>query len=282
MKIYILLVALIISSCNSHQNLENDEKYNQIITKYSEIKEIVSKEVDDTFYVYVRLPKAYTKNPDKKYPVLYLLDGDISFNMATSIVRYLQFGKSVPDLIIVAPGYGTMLSDKETNYRERDYTTSKVERFTKSGEGKKYLSFLKNELIPMVQSSYRTDKKRILNGYSIGGLFTINTLLEEPDLFTDYIAGSPYLINDLDSLKTRAQTFYLNNEKKLFMSVGELEENKFYHIPINNIYNLIQNKRKLTSKFSVFENGTHFTCPSEALSYGLKFVFSPTTVEEQD
>lgn len=279
---YFLIISLLFLAGCKDKNMDVKNNYDNVTTKYTKIKQIISKEVDDTFYVYVRLPKAYTENPDKKYPVLYLLDGDISFNMATSVVRYLQFGKSVPDLIIVAPGYGTMLSDKETNYRERDYTTSKVERFAKSGESKKYLAFLKNELIPMVQSSYRTNKKRILNGYSIGGLFAINTLLEEPDLFTDYIVGSPYLINDFDSLKMKIPAFYLNEEKRLFMSVGELEENEFYHTPINDVYNLIKNKRKLKSKFSVFEGGTHFTCPSEALTYGLKFVFSPTTIEEQD
>lgn len=279
---YLLILNIIFLVACTEKKIDVENNYDNVITKYTEIKQIISKEVDDTFYVYIRLPKNYTENPKKRYPVLYLLDGDISFNMATSIVRYLQFGKDIPDLIIVAPAYGTMLSDNETNYRERDYTISKVERFTKSGEGKKYLNFLKNELFPMVQSSHRTDKKRILNGYSLGGLFAINTLLEEPDLFTDYIVGSPYLTNDLSSLKAKAQTFYLNDEKRLFMSVGELEENQFYQTPITSVYNLIKNKRMLTSKFKVFEDGTHFTCPSEALTYGLRFVFSPTTSEEQD
>lgn len=283
-KIFVLLIAVLIISCNSNIDvkLEKKSKYDEIITKYTEIKQIFSKEVNDTFLVYVRLPKFYSENPNKRYPVLYLLDGDISFNMATSIIRYLQFEKSVPDLIIIAPAYGTLLSDKETNYRERDYTISKVEKFQNSGGGENYLSFLKNELIPIVDSYYRTSKKRILNGYSLGGLFTLNTLLNKPELFTDYIAGSPYLNNDFDSINAKIQSLFLNDEKKLFLSVGELEEKEFYHIPINSVYNLLKSKNNLKTIFRTFEDGTHFTCPSEALTYGLRFVFSTTTSEEQE
>ncbi|MCB9248393.1 MAG: hypothetical protein H6613_07525 [Ignavibacteriales bacterium] len=103
-------------------------------------KKIISTEVGDTFYVYIRVPKKYADKNDH-YPVLYLLDGDIDFNMATSIVRYLQYGKEAPDLIIVGIGYGTMMDDKEQNFRERDYTFSKIEGLEQSGGSDKFLSF---------------------------------------------------------------------------------------------------------------------------------------------
>lgn len=265
---------LFIVGCNNKEEKIAEQKYDKITTKYTEIKQIISSEVDDTFFVYIRLPKHYKENPDKKYTTLYLLDGDISFNMATSVVRYLQFGMDVPDLILVAPGYGTLLSDKEKNYRERDYTISKIEKFKGSGNGKRYLEFIKNELIPLIDSSYRTNENRILNGYSIGGLIALNIFLTSPELFNNYIVGSPYLINDIDELLEKSTSLKLRQSKKMFVSVGELEEKELYHIPINNLVSNLKEVEGIDLEFTVFNNGTHFTCPAEALTYGLKFVFS--------
>ena len=277
MKNILLTLLLVVSIIGCKIKEENPpiQKYQEIITKYTEIKEIVSQEVDDTFYVYIRLPKNYSENLSQRYPVLYLLDGDISFNMAASIIRYLQFGEDIPDLIIVAPAYGTLLRDNETNFRERDYTISRIKRFERSGGGKDYLTFLKKELIPLIDSDYRTNNQRILNGYSLGGLFAINTLLSEPNLFESYIAGSPYLMNDLELLLRKSNELYeLTSRKKLFVTVGELEDKEIYNNPINSLIQVLQKKKGLHVKFTEFENGTHFTCPSETLVYGLKFIFN--------
>ena len=277
-KYYFLIFSIFVSfSCSSYE--EESNNYDQIVTKYTEIKEFISEEVNDTFYIYVRLPKYYHEE-NKRYPVLFLLDGDISFNMATSIVRYLQFGREVPDLIIVAPGYGTLLSDTEVNYRERDYTISNIDRFEGSGGAENYIGFLKNELMPFVDSSYRTNGKRVINGYSLGGLFTINLLLEENVMFDGYIAGSPYITDDLKYLREKIEKFStLQENKKIFVSVGEFEDEERYHKPINTIVEDLLQIDGLSLSFKVFNEATHFSSPSQALTYGLKFIFSNNFME---
>ena len=276
-NIYIVVVIttfLFIAACNNSVTKTSTIKYDKTTTKRTEIKLIVSSEVDDTFYVYIRLPKNYNPKSNKKYPVLYLLDGDISFNMATSVVRYLQFGKTVPEMFIVAPGYGTMMSDDETNYRERDYTFTKTARFKNSGGAKKYFNFFTKELIPLIDSTYKTNDNRILNGYSLGGLFALKTLLNNNDIFNSFIAGSPYIINDLKKMIDRIVE--LKNKKfnnKLFISVGELEDKRFLQKPVELLVGKLKELNGLDVKFEKFKDGTHFTCPSEALVYGLKFVF---------
>ncbi len=275
-KISLILLAFIIlfnNSCKSPKENFSSKKYQHIETKYTEIKQIVSAEVDDTFYVYIRLPKNYNES-NKRFPVLYLLDGDISFNMATSVVRYLQFDKSVPDLIIVAPAYGTMMNDDEQNYRERDYTFSDFKNANESGGGYNYSNFLMTELIPTIDSSYRTNGKRILNGYSLGGLFVLNTLIESTNKFQYFIAGSPYLENDIQRLTDQVENMTISQVvKKLFVSVGELEDKKTYHNQIKTLTSQLEKIDGLEIKFVEFNNGTHFTCPSEALTYGLKYIF---------
>jgi hypothetical protein len=270
--ICVVIIFSLVFGCDLKEDQHPKNKYQNIILKDSEIREIISEAVGDTFYIYVRLPKNYNKI-NKTYPVLYLLDGDISFNMATSIVRYLQYGNDIPDIIIIGVGYGSMLNDGEQNFRERDYTISKVERFYGSGGGNNFLKFIKNELIPFVDKNYKTNKLRVLNGFSLGGLMTINILLNQPSLFNYYIAGSPYLINDIDSLIK--QNWLINNlkNKKVFISIGETEDKKDYHEPINKIVEKLNSIKNLETRFIEFKDGTHFTSPAEALTYGLKFVF---------
>ncbi len=267
---------MLLGSCNSNQK-EKIQTKNQppteVITKYTELKSIISKEVDDTFYVYVRLPKHY-KTEKKSYPVLYLLDGDIAFNMSTSIIRYLQYAGDVPDIIIIGIGYGTKMNDNNLNFRERDYSFTKIPQLKNGGGADNYLRFLIKELIPFVEKNYRTNGNRILDGYSLGGLFSIYTLLKENNLFTSYIAGSPYLKENLDSLLTLTNKLgKLNN--RVFITVGETEDKKNFHDPIEKIYDALRkiSNDKSNIQMVEFKNGTHFTCPSEALTYGMKFVF---------
>jgi uncharacterized protein len=273
-QIFITILSIIFVFCSSPQKNEENKIPNSVITKYTELKTIISKEVDDTFYVYVRLPKHY-KSETENYPVLYLLDGDIAFDMSTSIIRYLQYANDVPDLIIIGIGYGTMLNDGNLNFRERDYTFTKIAQLKDSGGADKYLKFLKNELVPFVEKNYRTDGNRILEGYSLGGLFTIYTMLTENNLFSSYIAGSPYLKENIDSLITLSKQSKKYN-KKLFVTVGEKEDNDDFRKPISKLFNAVSeiSENKNNIKMEVFKNGTHFTCPSEALTYGIQFIFN--------
>lgn len=267
-----LLFSIFLISCNSKIN-NTGTKIIQPTTKYTELKTIISEEVGDTFYIYIRVPKNYSSS-NNTYPVLFLLDGDISFNMATSIIRYMQYGSYLPDLIIVGIGYGTMMSDAEKNFRERDYSISHIDQLPISGKGENFLKFIKNELIPFVEKEYRINSNRILNGFSLGGLFTIYTLLNEPELFKSYIAGSPYLFKDINLLIEMEEIINFQEKKKLFISLGEQETIEEYFYPVGKLMERLNNKSNIQTKFEIFKNGTHFTTPPEALVYGLKFIFN--------
>ena len=63
------------------------------------------------------------------------------------------------------------------------------------------------------------------------------------------------------------------DEKKLFISVGEYENIERYHQPINQIITKFDRFKELDIKFRTFTEGTHFSSPSQALAFGLKFSF---------
>ena len=149
-----------------------------------------SRNVADTLHIFISVPDDYSTS-GKSYPTLYVLDGDVAYGMAVSIARYIQIGGNIPELIVVGIGYGSI--DKTAgNKRNRDY------RPDNEDGAQKFLSFINEELIPFIDSTYRTiPGDRTINGYSIGGLFALYTLFTQPDTFSRYIVGSPYLKNDL-------------------------------------------------------------------------------------
>ncbi|MCK5455876.1 MAG: alpha/beta hydrolase [Melioribacteraceae bacterium] len=257
---------------------KNDSKFSKVIPNHTELRIIHSKIIDDDYYLYIKLPSSYNDS-DKTYPVIYLLDGDIAFTMAWSTVRYLQYGKHLPEVIIVGIGYGSLLSSAEENMRERDYTISKLADRKNSGGGENFLNFLKTELIPYIDSEYRTNpQERVINGYSFGGLLVMYSFIKEHDLFSGYVAGSPYLFPDkeyLQELLVKSSNQLKNSKAKLFISYGGLEDEKKYSKPINRIVEYLSEIQfdETNIQKRIFEGGSHFTCPSEAMVYGLKFIF---------
>ncbi|MFC2119761.1 alpha/beta hydrolase [Bacteroidota bacterium] len=244
----------------------------------TQVKIFQSKIIEDDFYLFISLPDDYDTS-DKKYPVLYLLDGDVAFGMAASIARYLQFGNTIPELIVVGIGYGA-LKKNVGNMRSRDYTISSKIGRPETGGAPKFREFLKEELIPYIENTYRTEQNnRTINGYSLGGLFAIYTLFTEPGLFNHYIIGSPHLSwDDYRIFTVQEEAFEKMDdiEATIFISVGSEEDDEKYFNPIDEMVTLIDEKgyESLKMETKVFDGGTHLICPPEALAYGLVSVFS--------
>lgn len=232
---------------------------------------IYSESVNDTFRILVSLPDNYSLN-EQKYPVLYVLDGDIAFGMAASIARYLQIGDNIPELIIVGIGYGSI--DKSAGEkRKRDY------RPTSANGAENFLSFLEEELIPLIDSNYRTvPGDRTINGYSIGGLFGLYSLFTKPEIFSRYILGSPSLSWDEYSIfkyEENSPDKILDKKINIFISVGSEEPDEKYFNPIDNLVTQMQERKysgvKLEAK--VFDGSTHLAGPPGSLTHGLLSVF---------
>ncbi len=85
-QIIALITFSTLVACSSQENKKDNHDRNDSkasITQFSEI-------VKDTFYINVQLPHAYSKNPDKSYPVVFLLDGNFYFPMMCSIFNQYE------------------------------------------------------------------------------------------------------------------------------------------------------------------------------------------------
>jgi len=269
----IFITLLFISVIPINPQTSSDNTNSKQYSLYNATEEYIFSElVADTFHVMVSVPDGYYSS-EKRYPVLYVLDGDVAFGMAASIARYLQIGENIPELIIVGIGYGAL--DKSAGEkRRRDY------RPTQTGDAENFLNFLNRQLIPYIDSKYRTiPDDRIINGYSIGGLFALYTLFTKPETFSGYIIGSPSLTWDNYSIfNYEENSFEKIGEMKisLFISVGSEESDEKYFSPIDKLVTQIQERNysglKLEAK--VFDGSTHLMGPPESLTHGLFSIFN--------
>ncbi len=275
--IFFSSLCICVNSYSQNDNAQHN--LNAVTLNYSQVHVLYSENVHDSFYIYIKLPKFYNEESDKIYPAIFLLDGDIAFPIAYSVVRYLQLGRIVPDVIIVGVGYGGLIDGSKKSRRERDYAISHIERWKDSGHAENFLNFLKDELVPFLESKYRTDdSQRTLSGHSLGGLFALYTLFSEPQLFQNYIASSPYTSYDLYellSLEEKNKIEIENANSNLFISYGATEDEEKYVLPNTKIVEHIQQRGSdyINLKFRIFDEGVHFSTPAEAMAYGLMHSF---------
>ncbi len=146
---------------------------------------IKSTELNEERPIWVYLPEGYITSPQKQYPVLYMLDGAFHFHHVTGSVQVLAKRRRIPEMIVVAIPY---LDDQRRN---RDLTPVAMDGRPPVAAADKFLAFIKNEVIAHAEKNYRTKPYRMLFGHSLAGMFSINTLIEEPELFNAHFAISP-------------------------------------------------------------------------------------------
>jgi predicted alpha/beta superfamily hydrolase len=140
---------------------------------------LASKATGTTYHIYVRLPLDYAEQPAKRYPIVYLLDGDSAFPMLAPQHLFMTIDDKTPEAILVGVAYGGF---GPVNRRERDF-----------GEGAPaFQRFLSEELRPEVERRVRGDTaRRIIVGQSFGGTFVLWSAPTRPDLFWGHVASNP-------------------------------------------------------------------------------------------
>jgi len=193
--------------------------------------------------IYIQIPDNYHDNIIKQYPVAYILDGEVFLPTVNNVLNFYS-GGFMPEMVLVGIS--------NANHRTRDLTTSKITTNygmpynEENGEAINFLKFIEEELIPYVESQYRVTNYKTFIGHSYGGLFTIYTLLNHPNLFSNYIAIDPSLDWDNQKLLTEAEaklSSYNYQGKSLFMSLGGQLHMQDPNVTIDNV---MQDKSNFT------------------------------------
>ncbi|OFX83970.1 MAG: hypothetical protein A2W99_03550 [Bacteroidetes bacterium GWF2_33_16] len=224
--------------------------------------------------IIIYLPNNY-KNSDKSYSVLYRLDGNTQIMLETiATVNRLTFSDEIaPEMIIVAI---------ENTNRPRDMWPVNTKYYPEPNipGAKSFLAFIEKELIPYIETNYKTNKERIICGQSLSGIFTSYAFLTKPELFDSYIicsAAFPGCENYFKELRIKVfQQVDQFKGKKLFMTNGlkdPLDPDGRMQLQIAEFSNSIQEnlKDKVVHKYLTYENEGHV--PYHSLYDGLKFIF---------
>jgi len=235
---------------------------------------VQSESVGRGYHIYVMLPDGYDASADETYPTIYVLDGGGLFPLFAAYYRYLNFGEEIPDSIIVGISYG---SDdfEDGNFRSTDYTAPSVERDDWGG-AQKFQSFLSDELMPMIESSYqsRTDQ-RVIFGQSMGGQFVLYTALTKPNLFWGHVASNPALHRNLPFyLEKHAEAAPGHEQSRLFVADGTLNDTRFRGPSLQWIeYWSERDDKPWRLKTMDLEGHSHMSAPPASFRQGMYWLF---------
>jgi predicted alpha/beta superfamily hydrolase len=160
------------------------------------------------------VPESYARTT-RRYPVLYLTDAEAQFEHTRATAAFLSRNGFMPEVIVV----GVTNTD-----RTRDLSPSHDPKVPTSGGADRFLDFFEKELVPFVESGYRTAPFRIFAGHSAGGLFALHSMREKPGLFQAVIAVSPWLVWD-ERKELKLLTPFLSGDgvrtRALFFASGD-------------------------------------------------------------
>ena len=248
------------------------EKFPGVVIPGSHVRTLKSNDTGRVYDLYFQLPDLKS---GKKYPVLFVLDGQWDFKLLDSVYGGLHYDKFVPEMIIV----GITYAGKNPNYnklRAMDYTPTAVKDVPGSGDGPKFLAFLKKDVLPFVEKNYQADpSKRVLMGSSYGGLFTLYTLFTEPELFYGYVAAAPDVSFDDNFSFRQERKFAAASQSlpvRLSVSVGGVEK---LTEPVKEFMDILKSRayKNLRLETRVIEGEGHAGNKPEAYNRGLRFVF---------
>jgi len=251
--------------------------------------------------VYIQLPNDYNPESNQKYPVAFIIDGDVLLPTVSHVHDYYS-GGFIPEMVLVGIS--------NANNRTRDLTTSKItEKFgmpfnVENGAADNFSKFIQSELIPFIENKYPVTNFRTLIGHSYGGLFTINMMLNHPHLFNNYLAIDPSLDWDNQKLMKEAKALLPNQDytnKSFFMSLGGQLHMQDYTITIDNVmedtsdytlfarsnitfYNMVKQNAKngLSFDWKFYPRDLHGTIPFPSIMDGLISLFEWYQMENTD
>ena len=224
----------------------------------------LTKDEERTAYVYV--PDG---DLDKRYPVLYMFDGQNLFYDETAtygkswgLLKYLEENKT--PLIVASIACNSHEENHEYGGRISEYSPFSFEEETLGkikGRGKITMDYLTQVFKKYIDDHYPTLKDRdntFIAGSSMGGLMTLYALLEYNNYFSRGAALSPTLHLSTDNIKEMIKKSNVKKDTIIYMDYGEKE--LFDYEDEENwkdIIYLLQEKRILLDS-RIVPGGKHF------------------------
>jgi predicted alpha/beta superfamily hydrolase len=160
-------------------------------------KNFHSKILDNDRDVLVYLPPGYEATKSRRYPILYLHDGQNLFDGATSFIPGQEWRvDETAQALIAAAKIEPLIIVGVYNNKDRinEYTPAADAKYKMGGKADLYGRMLVEELKPFIDAQYQTKKEARhtgLGGSSLGGLVSLYVALKYSNVFGRVAVVSP-------------------------------------------------------------------------------------------
>jgi len=186
--------------------------------------------------ILVYLPRGYRALSRRRYPVLYLNDGQNVFDAATSFSgvewgvdetaeRLIKENLIEPLIVVAVANTGEKRVDEYAPTRGVIDGKAKRKRRSK-GLARKYAGFLMDEVKPYIDRKYRTNPDAEftgLGGSSLGGLVTLAIGILYPQVFSLLIVMSPSIWWDDFAIYRLVDSIQQKPPLKIWLDTGTAE-----------------------------------------------------------
>lgn len=248
----------------------------------------------------IALPASYAAQPQRKYPVLWVLDGPLMTRLVVGTLDTLVIGNHAPEMIVI--GVGSPASEGLAGVGRR------IMEFSPAGKGyapaglrgehftalapipdfphraDQFLALLVDELRPMMASRYRFTGEHALFGHSAAGMFAAYAMFQRPASFDKMILGSPYL-NGVEGAVLKAEQRYATRHKDLdldlFIGAGTAEVGEYF-LAVSGIVSStakfaetlqLRNYRSLNLETRLYSGEDHYTVVPRLLGEGIRHLW---------
>ncbi len=238
------------------------------------------------YRITLAIPKE--KAPKEGFPVLYVLDGNAYGELFEQVVT-LQSRRpertGVSPSVIVSIGYNE--EDVFSPLRVYDFTPKSEtlslpelpsgKPWPISGGAELFLDLLK-EVKEMVRRNDVNEKQQLIFGHSLGGLFLVQTLVKEPQLFSHYYICSPSLWwNQEQVLQEALRISQL--ECAIFIAAEQEQKHQMYE-NARCLFQHLDSFPLVSAQFYTSPDENHMSIVPTTISQALRFLMNSHQAEE--
>ena len=227
----------------------------------------------------VYVPPGYAEG-DARYAVLYMADGGINEDfphIVGAVDVSVKNGVMRPLIVVGIPNVERRRDLLSASAREEDRKIA-----PHAGGADKFRRFIRDELKPLIAQRYRTTSESALIGESLAGLFVLETLMTQPDLFDTYIGVSPALWwNDralARGMTAKLESWNVPGKRVWFASASDdiVEATEVAAVAFRTV-----NPPKLPWHYEAMTDQKHSTIFPVAALKALRTLFPPLTDEKK-
>ena len=183
------------------------------------IETIDSDKLGKSRQISIITPPSYEYESNRKYPVIYILDGEYLMDPFNGTLQYGYYFDDLPEVILIGIHQG------KNNDRIIDSKDDEDGLPTEKSAG--FYEFLATELIPFVNKNYRTIEYKVIAGHDVTAGFLNFFLYKDNPIFDAYISLCPDLAYEMEN-RLQQRLEIMKKPISYFQATSPADETSIY------------------------------------------------------